>query len=147
MDTKDFTITLLVDGTSQEVFTAINNVPGWWNANMEGNSQHLNDEFIVRFENVHFSKHRLVEIVPNKKIVWLTMDSKLTFVEKQHEWTNTTISFEITQLGKQTEIKFTHHGLVPNVECYQGCSRGWNEYINGSLFKLLTKGKGTPWKN
>jgi uncharacterized protein YndB with AHSA1/START domain len=147
MSKKDLTIILTVDGTPAEIFAAINHVTDWWNKDMEGKSENQDDEFIVRFGDVHFTKHRITEMTPNKKIVWLTTDSKLTFVEKQEEWTNTTISFEIMPKGKQTEIKFTHHGLTSDFECYGGCSKGWDEYINGSLHKYLTEGKGTPWKN
>jgi len=42
----------------------------------------------------------------------------------------------------KTEIKFVHFGLVPGVECYEGCMQGWDHYIKGRLFKLLTEGKG-----
>ena len=44
----------------------------------------------------------------------------------------------------KTQVLFTHVGLVPQVECYDGCTKGWDQYIKGSLFKLLTKGKGEP---
>jgi hypothetical protein len=146
MKTSDFTTTLLVDLTPKEAFNAINNVRGWWTENLEGCSQKPDDEFTVRFGDVHMSKQKLVEVIHSKKVVWLVTDSKLNFVEDQQEWTNTRISFEIAEHGNQTQIKFTHFGLVPEVECYNGCSAGWTYYI-GSLYKLLTEGKGTPELN
>ncbi|GAC1300691.1 MAG: SRPBCC domain-containing protein [Mucilaginibacter sp.] len=143
MNKKDFTITLLVDKTPQETFDTINNVRGWWTENLEGSSRKPGDEFAVRFDDIHMSKQKLVEVVPGKKVVWLVTDSKLNFVEDKQEWTNTKISFEIAEQSRQTQIKFTHFGLVPEVQCYNGCSTGWTYYI-GSLYKLLTEGKGTP---
>lgn len=144
MDKKSLTITLVVDKTPQQVFDAINNVPAWWHAGMSGSSEKLNDEFSVQFKDIHYSKHRLTEVIPNERIVWLTLDSKLTFVDKQQEWTGTSIFFDISKNGKQTELKFTHEGLVPAFECYEGCSSGWNYFIKESLIPYIEKGKGQP---
>ena len=143
MNNKDYTVTFLVNQTPEEVYNAINNVRGWWTEDLEGSTQKLNDEFTVRFGDVHVSKQKLVEVTPNKKIVWLVVDSNLNFIEDKHEWTNTKISFEISNHGN-TQLQFTHIGLRPEVECYNSCVKGWDYYIKGSLFKLLTEGKGTP---
>jgi hypothetical protein len=43
-----------------------------------------------------------------------------------------------------TEVSFTHVGLVPEIECYNDCRKGWDFYIKESLRKLITEGKGVP---
>jgi len=144
MKKQDYTVNITVDATEQEAFNAINSVTKWWTENLEGSSKKLNDEFTVRFDDVHMSKQKLVEVVPGKKVVWLVTDSKLSFVKDKHEWTNTKISFDIAEKAGKTQIRFTHIGLVPDVECYNGCSNAWGLYIKGSLFKLLSEGKGAP---
>jgi len=144
MKDQDYTTSITVDATPQEAFKSINSVAKWWTENLKGSSQELHDEFTVRFGDVHYSKQNLVEVIPNKKVVWLVTDSQLNFIKTKDEWTNTRIVFEIAEKGGKTQIKFTHAGLVPEVECYDGCSSAWSQYIKGSLFKLLTEGKGTP---
>ena len=111
---------------------------------LEGNSEQLNDEFIYRHGSIHYSKHRLIELIPDKKVVWLTLDSKLTFVEKQDEWNGTKMVFEISGQGDKTRLDITHVGLVPEFQCYDGCSNGWTYYLKESLLPLITTGKGNP---
>ncbi|QHT66369.1 SRPBCC domain-containing protein [Rhodocytophaga rosea] len=144
MTTQDYHIRLTVEATEQEAFNCINKVSQWWTENLEGSSQQLNDEFSVHFGDVHYSKQKLIEFIPGKKVVWLVTDSKLNFLEDKQEWTNTKISFELANNGNETDIRFTHFGLVPTVECYNVCTPAWDQYIKGSLFKLVRDGKGIP---
>jgi Activator of Hsp90 ATPase homolog 1-like protein len=144
MKKQDYAISLTVDATAREAYNNINSVTKWWTEHLKGSSKKLNDEFTVRFGEVHVSTQKLVELVPDKKIVWLVTESKLNFIKDKQEWTGTKISFEIVKHDNKTQIIFTHFGLVPEVECYKDCTKGWDYYIKGSLFKLLTEGKGTP---
>jgi hypothetical protein len=144
MSAVNYSTVFLVDQTPKEAFDAINNVRGWWTENLTGNTADLNDEFSVQFGDVHYSKHKLTELVPNKKVVWLTTDSKLNFIEDKTEWTGTKIVFDIAAKGDQTEVRFTQIGLVPEVECYNACSNAWGDYINDSLRDLIEIGKGQP---
>jgi hypothetical protein len=143
---NNLSIKLAVNVSAQEAFNSINSVSKWWTENIEGNSHKLNDEFTVRFDDVHVSTQKLIEVVPDRKVVWLVTDSRLNFVADKEEWTDTKISFEIYSKDNKTEIQFTHIGLVPAIDCYQDCSNAWSHYIRGSLLSLITTGKGTPEK-
>jgi hypothetical protein len=146
MENKNFSVTLLVDKTPREVFNVINDVTKWWTENLEGNTRNIDDEFSVRFGDVHYSKQKVVEVVPYKKVVWLVTESKLNFLKDKSEWTGTKISFEISEKDNKTQLQFTHLGLVPDIECFNACSNAWSDYVKGSLMKLITTGKGTPEK-
>lgn len=144
MNKQDYTATLAVDVAAMEIFKSINDVAKWWTPDLQGSSQKLNDMFTVQFADMHISTQKVVEFIPGKKVVWLVTASNLSFIKQTDEWTNTHISFEIKQLGDKTALQFTHIGLVPAIECFKDCSKGWDYYIKGSLFKFLTTGTGTP---
>lgn len=146
MATKDFTLTLTTDRTPQEVFKAITNVRGWWsgyyNEKFEGNTDKLGEEFTFHAgDGAHYTKQKLVELVPNKKMVWLITESKLSFVEEMHEWTGTNVIFDIVEKGNKTELVFTHQGLTPSFECYDSCAPAWTQYLENKLLPLINSGK------
>ncbi len=141
---RDFATTITVDHTPEEVFDAITNVRGWWSGQIDGSTDKLNDEFTYRYEDVHYSRQRITELIPGKKVVWRVLDSSLSFVEDKNEWNGTEITFEIAQKEDKAELRFTHVGLVPDHECYGECSSAWSFYINDSLRSLITAGSGHP---
>src|ERR1700722_14072738 len=124
MKTPNYTASFTVSQSSEEVFAAINNIRGWWTGNpgVEGSTDKIGDEFTYRYEPHHYSKQKIAEFIPGKKVVWFVVDSQLNFVENKHEWNGTKITFEIAEKGDKTEVRFTHVGLVPDHECYEGCS-------------------------
>jgi len=144
MKTKNFTTTILVDQTQQEAFDAINDVRGWWAAEIEGRTDVLGAEFTYRYKKIHRTTQKITELVPGKKIAWHVTESLLNFVRDGSEWDGTDIVFEISKKGDKTEICFTHVGLVPTVECYDGCSGAWGYYVNESLRNFIATGKGQP---
>ena len=70
MNTQDFTTAFVVEQTPEEVFNAVNNVRGWWSEEIEGNTSELNDEFDYHYQDVHRCKMKLIEVIPNKKLVF-----------------------------------------------------------------------------
>jgi len=144
MNDQNITTIFSVDQTPKEAFDAINNVRGWWSGEIEGSTDKLGEEFTYRYQDLHYSKQKIIELIPGKKVVWLVLDSTLNFVKDKSEWNGTKIVFEISKKGNKTEIRFTHVGLVPKHECYNACSDAWGFYINGSLRSLITKGRGEP---
>jgi activator of Hsp90 ATPase-like protein len=144
MNTRDYTTSFTVDQSPQEVFDAINNVRGWWSGEISGDTDKLGARFKYRYKNVHETTQRITEWVPGTRVVWHVVDSRINFVKDTTEWNNTDIVFEIVRKENKTELRFTHVGLVPTIECYGGCSGAWGFYINDSLRSLITTGLGQP---
>lgn len=144
MATPDFTTTILVGQTPKEAFNAINNVRGWWSEEIEGSTDKLNAEFKYHYEDVHRSKMKIIEFVPNEKVVWLVQDNYFKFTRDKSEWTGTKIVFEISTQDNKTQIRLTHQGLVPEYECYDICQNSWTNYMHNSLRSLIATGKGQP---
>ncbi len=144
MCADNFTTTFLVDQSPTEVFDAIANVRGWWSGNIEGVTDLLGAQFTYRYRDIHYSKQEITEFVPAQRVTWQIVDSSLNFTSDPNEWTGTEIEFEISDRNGQTEVRFTHKGLVPALECFKDCSDAWSYYVNDSLRPLITSGQGLP---
>ena len=144
MTESDFTTTILVDQTPKEAFDAINNVRGWWSEEIEGSTDKLHNEFKYHYKDVHRCQMKLTEVIPNQKVVWYVMDNYFNFTKDKSEWKGTNIVFEITRTDNKTLVRFTHQGLVPEYECFEICKNAWTQYIEESLFNLITAGEGQP---
>ena len=145
MKNQDFTFTQLTAQTPEAVFKAVINVRGWWTGYhseiISGGTEKLNDEFTFSAGNgAHYTKQKLVEVIPNKKIVWLVTECELSFVEQKDEWVGTKIIFDISKKGDKTQLVFTHEGLVPQGECYDACAPAWTQYLQNRLLPLIAKG-------
>ncbi len=141
---QSYTATLLIDQSPEEVFAAVNNVRGWWSEEIEGGTDKLGAAFKYHYRDLHRSTQKITELVPGKKVVWRVLDSRLDFVKDKAEWNGTDIVFGINRKDGKTELRFTHVGLVLALECYDDCSDGWDFFINESLRRLITTGKGQP---
>lgn len=141
MEKENFSYQIISSKTPESIFELLLNVDQWWSGlyeeTIKGKSHHLNDEFTFEAgQGMHYSKQKLVELVPNKKIAWLVTESKLTFLSDAGEWTNSKLLFDISKENNKTIVTFTHDGLTPQIECYDQCSSGWTGYLNNLKKKL-----------
>ncbi|MFI5153610.1 MAG: hypothetical protein ACHQET_09775 [Chitinophagales bacterium] len=130
--------------STSKAFDGICRVDAWWAVNFEGSARKLNDAFTVHFGTT-FGSFKLIEVIEDKKIVWDTVDCYLPLFKDKTQWRRTQIVWEILPGDEDhTIIEMTHVGLVPGVECFNDCEKGWDFFIKESLFRLLTVGKGLP---
>ena len=127
--------------SAEEVFNLLLDIEQWWSGiygeEINGESKKIGDEFTFKAGGgAHYSKQKLIELIPNEKVVWLITDSTLSFLSNTGEWINTKIGFTISTEENSTVVTFMHEGLVPQIECYNACSGGWTRYLDKLEEKL-----------
>lgn len=125
-------------------FDAINRPRDWWGKEIEGRTDRLGEEWTYRYKDMHVSKQRTTEFVRGRRVVWHVADAQMNFLKDKSEWKNTDLIFDIARKGDKTEIRFTHAGLVPEVECFDVCTNAWTGLIADSLKGLIESGQGLP---
>ncbi|ADY51931.1 hypothetical protein Pedsa_1365 [Pseudopedobacter saltans DSM 12145] len=144
MKNESYTTTIVVDKDAKTVFNAVKNLKAWWSEDIEGDTDVLNETFFYHYKDVHLSKIKLIEIIPDKRLVYHVIDNQFNFTKDKSEWTNTKLVFDLSEDAAKTKVIFTHEGLVPLCECYNICNDAWTNYIKNSLYKLIVIGKGEP---
>jgi hypothetical protein len=139
----DYHASIVVPGSVKKASEAISQVSSWWTENITGSSKNKDDIFEVHFGET-FSKFRITENLPGKIIRWHVMDCNLHWMKNKKEWKDTEVLWEISSVDDSTRIDMAHVGLVPGIECFEDCNKGWNHYVKVSLYKLLTEGRGEP---
>ncbi|XOV91237.1 MAG: SRPBCC domain-containing protein [Bacteroidota bacterium] len=131
---RDFTYAFESSKSTKEIYDLLLETRKWWTGfyaeTITGNSEAIGDEFeFYAGGGAHYSKHKLIALVPFEKIVWEVTDSTLSFLSKTDEWIGSKIRFDISDKGNLRYVTFTHEGLIPKFECYSNCSNAWTEYM------------------
>ena len=141
---ESFSTSIEIERSPGEVFSRLGEVSKWWSKDFEGASAQPGDEFVIHHPGSHYSRQKLVEVIPDRKIVWLVTESTLHWLQKdKHEWTNTRMVFTLYPQGENTLLHFVHEGLVPGKECYELCHQGWTMVILDRLITYITTGEET----
>ncbi|HEV3224125.1 MAG TPA: SRPBCC domain-containing protein [Puia sp.] len=137
--TANYTVEIEVEKSPNDVFNNLINLKKWWPEDFEGEDIKLNSEFIFTTGDSHYSKNKVIEFVPNEKLVWLATES----IRKtdNFDWTGTKMIFELTHKDNYTIVKFTYDGVVLENESdrlVQIC----NMTLKEMFYKFITNGKG-----
>ena len=132
-----YTTSVEIDKSPDVVFNhLLHDVAKFWPEDFEGESTKLNDEFIFTTGgDSHYSKNKVVELVPDKKVVWLVTES----IRKtdNFDWTGTKMIFELTPNGDHTLLQFTYDGIILNRE-YERLVQVCDMVIRERLYKFIT---------
>lgn len=138
---RDFTFQFLTAKNAEEIYPMLLDVKSWWKGfygeNIQGESNEVGDEFtFFAGDGVHISKQKLIEKLPNERLAWQVIESNLSFLNDKKEWDDTIISFSLEEMENGTKVKFTHQGLMPEIECYENCSLAWTNYLKNLEINL-----------
>lgn len=139
-----YSTAMVVCATPEQVYDAITDPKAWWAELVAGPSSTPGDEFTFDVPGIHWSRLRVVESSP-ERVVWEVVDARIEYVAERDEWIGTRIVFELEPVPDGTRLRFSHHGLMPELECYDSCSRAWASLVHGSLRRLVTEGRGEPY--
>jgi len=137
--TANYAVAIEVAKPVNDVFNhLIHDVSKFWPEEFEGESSKLNDEFIFRTEDSHYSKNKVIELVPNEKVVWLVIES----IRKtdNYEWTGTKMMFELSPKDNSTLLQFTYDGVILKNE-YDRLVEVCDMVIKESLNNFITNGE------
>ncbi len=144
---KDYHTTLKLNTTVNKLFQGLTReLPFWWTDMFEGSAMNKDDIFTVRFGDNVYKTMKIEGLIYNEKVVWHVENSLIGIPElkNQTEWIGTTIIWELTESGSNVVLQLTHIGLNPEIECYDICSRGWQQFTD-SLKSYIETGKGKPF--
>jgi len=143
MITQDYRLSISAPVSASDAYNKIARVSEWWAKGFEGSARNSGDVFTVRFGET-FVDFQVTEAVPDSKVVWHVTNSYLPWLQDKTEWNDTDVVFEVSASHGETTVTLTHEGLVPEVECFEGCVQGWNRYFGESLRQFLIDGCGMP---
>jgi len=117
-----------------QAISSLDGLCGWW-TKTTGNT---NTGGKLHF---HFNEHTvemtIKELIPDKKVVWQC-------TEKEGEWKDTLITFELNATEQQIFINFSHSNWLEQSDFCSHCSTKWAVFML-SLKDYLEKGKGKPF--
>lgn len=83
MENENYKTIITVSEDAVTSFNAIQNFRAWWSEEIEGPTDKIGESFIYHYKNVHWCKLKLIEEVPNQKLVYLVVDNKFNFTKDE----------------------------------------------------------------
>lgn len=144
---EHFHQSLSVAASPASVWSALATISGlraWWTEDCNGMAD---TGGAIRFGfGLAHKEMRVERFEPDREVSWVCTRAciDLPSLNRKDEWIGTEMVFRLSgEGGGRTRIDFEHIGLVPPLECYGMCVKGWQYYL-GSLKQYLETGKGTP---
>ncbi|MBC3845412.1 SRPBCC domain-containing protein [Winogradskyella echinorum] len=133
---SDYKKQIMVQSNAKTVFNALTeNIHLWWSQTSES-SQKTDGQFTVTFDNGYWWTFKILEFVPNTKLVWQCIAGEPDF---NKEWIGHILHWQIKEEDSKTTISFHQTGLTPQIDCYDVCSRTWDMFITEKLKAFVEK--------
>lgn len=147
---KNYQETIHVSAPQEACFQAVATQMGkWWTKSVEGGLGGVGDKVTTRFPpNYGFWTFKATSFERPGRIEMTCTDAhhkvECQPEEIDQEWLGIKIIWEFKTVGDKTEIKMTHDGLTPTLECWRICLDGWNHFFKNSLKLFLWGEEPSP---
>jgi uncharacterized protein YndB with AHSA1/START domain len=119
-----------------DALTTVDGLAAWWTA-VEGDEQ-VGGELRFIFGPSAVAVMRVDSVDASTGVHWTCLGCHV------EDWVGTQVHFDLTSLSDdQTELRFRHVGLTPQLECFSDCKSGWDHFIS-SLQTYVETGVGNP---
>ena len=149
MTTKSYSKSIDVKAGPSAAFAAVTlGVEHWW-TRPDQPLAHIGDRAKFTFPpGVSYWTFELTGMEQPGHVEWTCVDALHIHEgqpkEIETEWLNTTVRWQIIELGTGSRIEMRHQGLTPELLCYDVCEAGWDMFFLGSLKLYLDTGQGAP---
>lgn len=135
----NYSVAIEVAKSPDDVFNHLINLKKWWPEDFDGDDIKLNSEFIFTTGDSHYSKNKVIEFIPNKKITWIALEA----IRKtdNYSWAGTKMIFELNPQNNNTLIKFTYDGVVFEDE-YERLVQICDITLKEMFYNFIINGKG-----
>ena len=135
----EITQTVSIAADAEKIYQAITTqkgMEGWWTRDCSVRE----DSAEFRFEGGAMAvSFRRDDAKPSDRVHWTCVSQK-----NNPEWQDTTMLFELSSNGKETEVSLVHGGWKKaGTDTYNMCVGGWEFFMN-SLKGYVETGEGTP---
>lgn len=120
-----------------ENLTTIEGLSGWWTRQVTGEPGQGGKLAFYFGAPEPGAVMEVVDLTPDTHVGWRC-------VEGPGEWVGTTLTFDLTWVGDETVLLFSHAGWREPVEFMHHCSTKWALFLL-SLKAGLEKGRATPY--
>jgi uncharacterized protein YndB with AHSA1/START domain len=133
----DYRATINVTAAPDTVFDALTSpaaISNWWVTASGGGT--TGDALFIHFGDTRAIFH-VAEVERASRVRWTVLDCEI-----EHDWVGTEIIFDLCPAPDGgTRVDFRHHGLTPQLECFEDCRSGWTQALGG-LMNYVEAGKG-----
>ena len=116
--------------------TTLDGLSGWWTKTTGDTVESGRLNFHFKDIDIEMS---IIQLKPVNKVAWQC-------TEKEGEWKDTTITFDLEQAEDQVFVNFSHRSWAAQTSLCAHCSTKWAVFLL-SLKDYLETGKGQPFPN
>jgi len=118
---------------------------GWWSTRGAGTTA-AGDRLRLDWSRTEFVEFQVDVADRPRAMRWRCIAQHDRNLPEPDEWVGTVVTFRITPADGGSLLRVEHQGLVPALECYGACERGWDFFLRRSVRHLIATGSGLPYR-